>query len=65
MSNGLQKRLQKLERDRHPLMAVEDLLEWSDDENRVPLRYVPGENRLFDFLASLSSELTEVETMET
>ena len=57
MSNVLKKRMQKLERIRNPPMTIEDLMAWCGDENRQPIRYVPGENPMLDFLYSLTEEL--------
>ena len=59
MSSVLQKRVQKLERIQNPQLSIEDLLEWCDDENRLPIPYVAGENPMLDFLQSLCSESPE------
>ena len=62
MSSVLQKRVERLERIKNPIVTIEDLLEWLDDDNRQPIRYVPGENPMLDFLHSLSLELLAVDS---
>ena len=57
MNNVFQKRLQKLDRIRHPPMTIEELLAWCDVENRQPIHYVPGESTMLDFLQAMIDEL--------
>ena len=62
MNSVLQKRVQKLERIRNPPMTIEDLLSWCDDEKRLPIHYVRGQNPMLDFLQGLSDKLKNAAT---
>ena len=65
MSKQLEKRIHTLELVKNPPMGIEDFLEWSKDENREPILYAPGENRIWDFICSLREELTRIEGQRT